>query len=140
MKTLKLLLIFLMAFTSCSKDDADEPITEETIEYAIGYNSATSEISVNGGAWMPSVDFDTFVSVNDFSAAPNVDFGVLHSWDDFTINIVSDQHELHSIVTISLLPSYTFNNEMLIVSMPDLRDYFDEVDSVVYFTIRVKAN
>jgi hypothetical protein len=142
MKTFKLLfLAVLVSFsTSCSKDDIEDPSTEvETIEFSIGYNSGTSEISVNGSPWQPSADFDTFVSVNNFSAAPGVDFGILHDWDAFTLRIVSDQHELHSIVTNSLLPSYSLNNNVLTVNMPDLRNYFDEVDSIIYFTIRVVA-
>lgn len=143
MKTFKLIfLTFLVAFTtSCSKDDVNDPSDEvSTVDYAIGYNSATSEISINGGAWQPSANFDTFESVEDFDAAPGVDFGILHNWDAFTLRIVSDQHELHSIVTNSLLPSYTLNNNVLKVNMPDLRNYFDEVDAIVYFTIRVVEN
>lgn len=143
MKTLKnLTLIFLIVFSvSCSKDDVNKPDSNVvTVDHYIGYNSSTSEISINGGAWQPSADFDTFISASDFSAAPGVEFGILHDWENLKLRIVSNHHQLHSIVTNSLLPSYSLNSNVLTVNMPDLRDYFDEVDVIVYFTVKTEIN
>lgn len=138
MKTLKLfILIALVSFSSCSKDDTPSE-TVETTTFQLAYDSSENSVSINGGEWLFSIDFETFVDADNFEPGES-DFGVLENWLEFRIRVVSDVYELVSITTGGIYEGYYLENDALYIDIPELRDYIDNVGSIFYFEVQVKS-
>lgn len=139
MKTFKLLLLLaLVSFSSCSKDD-DSVAPADTITFSITYDSALNLISIDGGTFVESFDAATYVDEYNFSPAA-AEFGALESWENKKIIVVSDGYELLSATVEDIYTGYSIQNGNLVIDVPTLRDYIIAGNTYFYFNVQVSVN